>query len=214
MSYTYLFKYIAVGDSGVGKSCLLLQFTDKRFDETHNMTIGVDFGHRTVVVDHTPVKLQIWDTAGQEVFKSISRCYYRGAAAVLLVYDVTRRQSFDHVTTWLEDARNHSNNPHMVVMLVGNKCDMQSRRVIQFEEGAQFAAKHGLQFMETSAKTGYNVDEVFLRTAHLINNKVVQGHIDITNEAKHGVRLAEQFTILLPAATSSSCACALPRFAL
>jgi len=126
-SYAYLFKYIIIGDTGVGKSCLLLQFTDKRFQPVHDLTIGVEFGARMVTIDGKQIKLQIWDTAGQESFRSITRSYYRGAAGALLVYDITRRETFNHLTTWLEDARQHSNS-NMTIMLIGNKSDLESRR--------------------------------------------------------------------------------------
>merc|ERR1712226_894021 len=120
MSYAFLFKYIIIGDTGVGKSCLLLQFTDKRFQPVHDLTIGVEFGARMVNIDNKQIKLQIWDTAGQESFRSITRSYYRGAAGALLVYDITRRETFDHLATWLDDARQHSGS-NMVIMLIGNK---------------------------------------------------------------------------------------------
>ncbi|XP_068777793.1 ras-related protein Rab-2B isoform X3 [Struthio camelus] len=159
MSYAYLFKYIIIGDTGVGKSCLLLQFTDKRFQPVHDLTIGVEFGARMISVENKQIKLQIWDTAGQESFRSITRSYYRGAAGALLVYDITRRETFNHLTSWLEDARQHSSS-NMVIMLIGNKSDLESRRDVRKEEGEAFAREHGLVFMETSAKTAANVEEV------------------------------------------------------
>merc|ERR1712063_189343 len=152
LPYKYLFKYIIVGDTAVGKSCLLLQFTDKRFQPVHDLTIGVEFGSRTITIDDNQIKLQIWDTAGQESFRSITRSYYRGAAGALLVYDITRRDTFNHVSRWLEEARSNG-NPNMVVLLVGNKSDLDARRQVQRSEGEQFAEKHGLIFLETSAKT-------------------------------------------------------------
>nr|GLL47231.1 ras-related protein RABB1c [Ipomoea trifida] len=159
MSYAYLFKYIIIGDTGVGKSCLLLQFTDKRFQPVHDLTIGVEFGARMITIDNKPIKLQIWDTAGQESFRSITRSYYRGAAGALLVYDITRRETFNHLASWLEDARQHA-NANMTIMLIGNKCDLAHRRAVSTEEGEQFAKEHGLIFMEASAKTAQNVEEV------------------------------------------------------
>merc|ERR1712072_165860 len=107
MSYDYLFKYIIIGDTGVGKSCLLLQFTDRRFQPIHDLTIGVEFGARMITIDKKQIKLQIWDTAGQESFRSITRSYYRGAAGALLVYDITRRETFTHLTSWLEESKQH-----------------------------------------------------------------------------------------------------------
>merc|ERR1711897_90450 len=99
-----------IGDTGVGKSCLLLQFTDKRFRADHDLTIGVEFGARLITIEDKQIKLQIWDTAGQESFPSITRSYYRGASGALLVYDITRRDTFNHLTTWLDDARQHSSS--------------------------------------------------------------------------------------------------------
>ena len=175
--YYYLFKNIIVGDDGVGKSCLLLQFTDKRFQPVYDMTIGVEFGARQVAVDEKNIKLQIWDTAGKESFRSITRSYYRGAAGCLLVYDITRRESFQHLTTWVEDVRSHS-NPNMTIMLVANKTDLAAKRAVTREEGEQFARDHGLLFMETSAKTGSNVEEAFVALANKIHEKIELGVID------------------------------------
>lgn len=126
MSYAYILKFIIVGDSSVGKSCLLLQFTDNRFKQAHDLTIGVEFGARTLSIDkNTSIKLQIWDTAGQESFRSITRSYYRGAICSLLVYDITRRTSFQNVVRWLEEMREHAYSK-MLIILVGNKKDLDS----------------------------------------------------------------------------------------
>eukprot|EP00667_Euglena_gracilis_P019229 EG_transcript_20574 len=177
MVHDYLFKYIIIGDSGVGKSCLLLQFTDKRFEPVHDLTIGVEFGARMVTLGDKQVKLQIWDTAGQESFRSITRSYYRGASGALLVYDVTRRETFDHLQSWLDDARQNSNT-NMTIMLIGNKSDLEAKRQVATEEGQQFAEQHGLIFLETSAKTAHNVDEAFIGTANVIHEKIQKGLLD------------------------------------
>jgi len=165
-----LFKYIVVGDSAVGKSCLLFQFVDKKFQDQHELTIGVEFGSRAINIDSTNIKLQIWDTAGQEKFRSITRSYYRGAAGALLVYDITRRETFEHLSSWLEDCIKYSSQA-IVVMLIGNKSDLESLRQVTVEEGKGFAEKHGLHFMETSAKTSENVDEAFIKTAKEIYSR-------------------------------------------
>lgn len=192
-NYSYLFKYIIIGDSAVGKSCLLLQFTDHRFQAVHDLTVGVEFGARMVTIDKQQIKLQIWDTAGQESFRSITRSYYRGAAGALLVYDVTRRETFQHLGTWLEDARAHS-NPNMVIMLVGNKCDMpDDKRQVSKEEGEQFARERGLMFIETSAKEAINVEEAFQRPAQLIHQKLQQGVFDARNEL-NGIKIGPQYS--------------------
>jgi small GTP-binding protein len=163
-----------------GKSCLLLQFTDKRFTPVHDLTIGVEFGSRTLTIDGNQVKLQIWDTAGQEKFRSITRSYYRGAAGALLVYDITRRDTYEHLTSWLDDCRKYSNQ-NLTIMLVGNKSDLESRREVSREEGEAFAAKNGLFFLETSAKTAVNVEAAFLETARKIYEATEKGGLEWGN---------------------------------
>lgn len=182
MSYAYLFKYIIIGDTGVGKSCLLLQFTDKRFQPVHDLTIGVEFGARMIDIEQKQIKLQIWDTAGQESFRSITRSYYRGAAGALLVYDITRRETFNHLTRWLEEARQNA-NANMVILLVGNKLDMEQYRAVSYEEGAKFAEENGLIFLEASAKTAKNVEEAFVSTAAKIHSNIESGVCDPSNES-------------------------------
>ena len=171
----------------MGKSCLLLNFTDKRFQPLHDLTIGVEFGARMITVDSRQIKLQIWDTAGQESFRSITRSYYRGAAGALLVYDITRRETFNHLTRWLEEARQNSNS-NMVIMLIGNKSDLEQRRAVSTKEGEQFAKEHGLIFLETSAKTASNVETAFIQTAEKIYANILSGVYDPSNEA-HGIKM-------------------------
>ena len=143
------------------------------------MTLPTDQG--------TQVKLQIWDTAGQESFRSITRSYYRGAAGALLVYDITRRDTFAHLGQWLDEAKQHA-QPNMVILLIGNKNDLEDKRAVSTEEGQAFADEHGLLFMETSAKTAYNVEQAFLKTAEEIHGKIINGEIDVSNEA-HGIKV-------------------------
>jgi small GTP-binding protein len=204
----YIFKFIIIGDSSVGKSCISLQFIDKRFVAGRDVTIGVEFGSRSVTVEGNEIKIQIWDTAGQETFRSITRSYYRGAAAALLVYDVTRRDSFENVARWLEDAREH--NPQMCFVLVGNKIDIDpSRRQVSRDEGVAFARENGMLFLECSAKNDVNIDDCFLRPAHIVYEKLRKGEIDVNNESS-GVRLghaAGQSPSTSSAASSSSSSC-------
>ena len=158
VGYQYIFKYIIVGESSVGKSCLLLQFIDNRFKDSHDLTIGVDFGSKTIKLnDGTNVKVQIWDTAGQESFRSITRSYYRGSICALLCYDITRRQTFDNLVRWLNDMRDNAYSK-MIILLIGNKSDLKFEREVSTEEGQEFADKHNLIFYETSAKTAHNVE--------------------------------------------------------
>eukprot|EP00012_Vannella_robusta_P010621 CAMPEP_0206197832 /NCGR_PEP_ID=MMETSP0166-20121206/9280_1 /ASSEMBLY_ACC=CAM_ASM_000260 /TAXON_ID=95228 /ORGANISM="Vannella robusta, Strain DIVA3 518/3/11/1/6" /LENGTH=210 /DNA_ID=CAMNT_0053615577 /DNA_START=45 /DNA_END=677 /DNA_ORIENTATION=- len=176
--YEEIFKYIIIGDMGVGKSCLLHQFTEQKFIPDSPHTIGVEFGTRIIELGAKKIKLQIWDTAGQERFRAVTRSYYRGAAGALLVYDVTRRSTFNHLTSWLTDARNMT-NPNTVIMLIGNKSDLSSQRDVQYEEAKKFSDENGLIFMETSAKTGENVEEAFLKTAGMIFQRVQEGSVDL-----------------------------------
>jgi len=163
------------------------QFTDRRFTPIHDLTIGVEFGARIVTVEDKPLKLQIWDTAGQESFRSITRSYYRGAAGALLVYDITRKETFEHMLSWLQDARAHSNSD-MSIVLVGNKADLEHRREVSKESAEAFAKEHGLLFVETSAKNNVNVEEAFLSTAATIYQKVKAGDLDLSSE-RHGVKV-------------------------
>ncbi|KAJ2722616.1 Ras- protein Rab-2A [Coemansia sp. Benny D115] len=173
--------------AGSPASCLLLQFTDNRFLPSHDLTIGVEFGARMVNVDNKVIKLQIWDTAGQESFRSITRSYYRGAVGALLVYDITRRDTFEHVAIWLEDVRKHSNT-ETTIILIGNKCDLEAKRSVSREEGEKFASDNGLYFIETSAKTANNVEEAFVKTAQDVYEKIQQGVLVVNGEPS-GVKL-------------------------
>lgn len=185
-NYSYIFKYIIIGDMGVGKSCLLHQFTEKKFMADCPHTIGVEFGTRIIECSGQKIKLQIWDTAGQERFRAVTRSYYRGAAGALMVYDVTRRSTYNHLSSWLTDARNLT-NPNTVIFLIGNKCDLEAQRDVTFEEARQFAEENGLMFVEASAKTGDGVEEAFLETARKIYQNIQDGSLDL-NAAESGVQ--------------------------
>eukprot|EP00741_Cyanophora_paradoxa_P005644 tig00000923_g5471.t1 len=210
--FEYSFKYIIIGDMGVGKSCLLHQFTERKFHPDAPHTIGVEFGTRVVDVLGTHVKLQIWDTAGQERFRSVTKSYYRGAAGVLLVYDITRRSSFNHVSGWLTDAKNLT-NPKTVVMLIGNKADLHNREV-SYDEAQRFADENGCIFLETSAKSGDNVEECFIRTARTILQQLQSGSVDV-DPSMYGIQPGSNkahITIMPkheppPGGYASSCAC-------
>jgi len=155
-------KVILIGNSAVGKSSLLLRFCDRQwFPEERAMpTIGVDFRVSRMEVNGQKVKINIWDTAGQERFRTITASYYRGAQGVVLVYDVSNRESFRGISRWLEELEDHAQSD-IVKILVGNKVDMESSRVVSTEEGAGFAARNGCLFVEASAKTAEGVTEAF-----------------------------------------------------
>mmetsp|Transcript_5504 Transcript_5504/g.7026 ORF Transcript_5504/g.7026 Transcript_5504/m.7026 type:complete len:214 (-) Transcript_5504:91-732(-) len=173
--YDYLFKLVLIGDSGVGKSCLLLRFADDAFTESYISTIGVDFRFRTVKIDKKTVKLQIWDTAGQERFRTITSAYYRGADGIIMVYDVTSQDSFDHVNDWLKEVNRYAAEG-TCKLLVGNKSDRSADRVVTMEQAKEFADDIGVPFLETSAKSAANVEEAFLTMAgELIKQRLARG---------------------------------------
>eukprot|EP00056_Hartaetosiga_gracilis_P019607 m.15105 g.15105 ORF g.15105 m.15105 type:complete len:213 (-) comp7806_c0_seq2:152-790(-) len=185
-NYSYIFKYIIIGDMGVGKSCLLHQFTEKKFLTDCPHTIGVEFGTRIIEVSGQKIKLQIWDTAGQERFRAVTRSYYRGAAGALLVYDISRRSTYNRLQTWLNDCRALT-NPNTVIILIGNKSDLEDKRDVTHEEAQQFADQNGLVFLETSAKNGDNVEEAFTQAALKIFENIQNGSLDL-NAAESGVQ--------------------------
>lgn len=170
--YDYLFKLLLIGDSGVGKSCLLLRFSDDTYTESYISTIGVDFKIRTIDLDGKSVKLQIWDTAGQERFRTITSSYYRGAHGIIVVYDVTDMASFANVKQWLQEIDRYACES-VNKLLVGNKCDLITKKAVDFNTAREFADGLGIPFLETSAKTATNVDEAFTAMARQIIDRVV-----------------------------------------
>lgn len=176
--YDYTLKFIVVGESSVGKSNLMLQFTDNRFQPTHDLTIGVEFGTKLVSCNDTIYKIQIWDTAGQEAFRSITQSYYKGSIGCLLVYDITNRRTFNEVTKWLTDLRRLCDE-HTVIILVGNKVDLESEREVSYDEGMHFALDNDLVFFETSAKMGDNVQNSFNFAIQKIDDNIKSNVINI-----------------------------------
>ena len=167
-----LFKLIIIGDSGVGKSCFLLQFLEGDFKEDHNVTIGVEYGAKTIQVMGKTIKLQIWDTAGQESFRAITRSFYRNANAVILMYDLTRQETFDSLEDWIREIRLNS-DPDIIVFLVANMHDLADvEREVDTKAGEKFAQDKKLDgFTESSAKTAEHVTEVFVQLAEILEKK-------------------------------------------
>ncbi|XP_029963975.1 ras-related protein ORAB-1-like [Salarias fasciatus] len=169
--YDYLFKLLLIGDSGVGKSCLLLRFADDSYTDSYISTIGVDFKIRTVDMDGKTVKLQIWDTAGQERFRTITSSYYRGAHGIIIVYDVTEQESFDSVKRWLEEIERYACE-NVSRLLVGNKADLVGRKTVAAAAAQDLASSLNIPFMETSAKSSQNVERCFLAMASEIHQRL------------------------------------------
>ena len=181
VNFDYLFKYIIIGDAAVGKSNLLLRYAHGQFKPEYQLTIGVEFGAKNVEIRNKTYRIQISDTAGQENFRSITRAYYKNSVCALVVYDISSRDSFNNVSTWIEDCKNQS--PKTIFMvLVGNKSDLNDRRQVNTEEGQELADKYGIQFYETSAKTGENVDAIFYNSADEIAKKIDQNFYDLEND--------------------------------
>ena len=179
--YNYLFKYIIIGDPSVGKSNLLMKFAHNKFTEDYQATIGVEFGAKNISFDNQVYRIQIWDTAGQENFRSITRAYYKNSVCAMVVYDITSKNSFEHVQNWIDDIKNQSPKT-VLIILVGNKIDLEENRVISYDEGNEFATKNGLIFEETSAKTGVGIEEIFLKSAKEIAKRMEQGIYDLKSE--------------------------------
>ncbi|XP_075894262.1 ras-related protein Rab-8B [Nelusetta ayraudi] len=159
-TYDYLFKLLLIGDSGVGKTCLLFRFSEDSFNTTFISTIGIDFKIRTIELEGKRVKLQIWDTAGQERFRTITTAYYRGAMGIMLVYDICNEKSFENIKNWIRNIEEHASSD-VEKMILGNKCDMADRRQVSKDRGEKLAIDYGVKFMETSAKSSLNVEEAF-----------------------------------------------------
>lgn len=169
--YDYLFKLLLIGDSGVGKSCLLLRFADDTYTESYISTIGVDFKIRTIELDGKTIKLQIWDTAGQERFRTITSSYYRGAHGIIIVYDVTDADSFKNVRQWLQEIDRYAGDS-VNRLLVGNKSDLVAKKVVDFTTAKEFADQLNIPFLETSAKNATNVEQAFLTMASEIKKRM------------------------------------------
>jgi len=186
-NYSYLFKFIIIGDSNVGKSCLLLTFVDKRFRNEHEITIGVEFGSKIIELnDKSIIKLHIWDTAGQEYYRSITRAYYKGAIGALLVYDISDRKSFIHIIDWINEINIYS-HPNISLILIGNKSDLTSRQV-SYDEGLDLASKYNMLFIETSAKSSFNVDNAFYKLTQHIYNIIKSDNLHLIN-SNNGIKL-------------------------
>ena len=178
-SYDFLFKLILIGDSSVGKSNILLKYLKGQFDPNSKATVGVEFGTKNVEIKNKKIKIQIWDTAGQERYRSITSAYYKGAKGAFIVYDITRKNTFDNIDKWISDLKTNGDE-NLAIVLIGNKSDLEERREIQKDEGIKKSEEYKTAFMETSALNGDNIDKAF---DELIN-QIYQNNSSIIEEEK------------------------------
>mmetsp|Transcript_7641 Transcript_7641/g.15209 ORF Transcript_7641/g.15209 Transcript_7641/m.15209 type:complete len:202 (+) Transcript_7641:492-1097(+) len=171
--YDMQIKLLMIGDSGVGKTCLLLRYANDSFSPTFITTIGIDFKIKNVEIDQKRVKLQIWDTAGQERFRTITTSYFRGAQGILLVYDVTDRRSFESIRNWIAQIQQHA-DVHVNKILVGNKCDMTEEKAVSTAEGQALASEYGIGFFEASAKNDIMVEQSFISIAGAVKDRLIR----------------------------------------
>ncbi|MQM16064.1 hypothetical protein Taro_049020 [Colocasia esculenta] len=204
--YDYLFKVVLIGDSGVGKSNLLSRFTRNEFCLESKSTIGVEFATRTLRVEGKVIKAQIWDTAGQERYRAITSAYYRGAYGALLVYDVTKPTTFENVSRWLKELRDHADS-NIVIMLIGNKTDLKHLRAVATEDAQSFAEREGISFVETSALDATNVEKAFQMILTEIHRIISKKSLAASDESAGPVGgIKEGKTILVSGSEGNSTA--------
>lgn len=192
-----------IGDSGVGKTCILFRFSEDAYDTTFISTIGIDFKIRTIDLDGKKIKLQIWDTAGQERFRTITTAYYRGAMGIMLVYDITNEKSFENIKNWIRNIEENA-SADVEKMLLGNKCELEEKRQVSKERGEQLAVEYGIKFLETSAKAGTRVEEAFDTLARDIKAKM-EKKLEASNPPKSGHQLKATEPLRKPTNWLSRC---------
>jgi len=185
------FKLVLLGESAVGKSSLVLRFVKGQFHEYQESTIGAAFLTQTVCFDDTTVKFEIWDTAGQERYHSLAPMYYRGSQAAIVVYDITNPESFTRAKSWVKELHRQA-SANIVISLAGNKADLGNKRMVEYDEAQAYAEENGLLFMETSAKTAMNVNELFLAIAKKLPKNTDTQPGGGTSQKGHGIALNEQ----------------------
>ena|SRR3990167_31068 len=182
----YTIRLITIGDAGVGKSCMILRFTEDKFDHQKGSTVGVEYSTKDIEIEDTRIRLQLWDTAGQEQFKSITRSYYRSAAGAIIVFDLTNEESFLNVKKWVE-ATKEDGNPNMSMVLCGNKADLKNDRVVDATKAKALANEYGIEYIEVSALSNTNIQMAFNTVTYKIYNKVKSGKINV-NDQESGVK--------------------------
>ena len=185
--YSYSVKFIIVGDSSVGKSNILLRFSRNVFDPGHQATLGIEFANKHILYNNIDYLVQVWDTAGQENFRSVTRAYYKASAVAMVVYDITNEESFKNIQSWIRDCKDLA--PKTVqLILIGNKSDLEENRVITRERGEELAMENKMMFFETSALNGNGVEEAFQKSIESVDQKIRSGFYDLTNSSSQGIK--------------------------
>ena len=189
-AYAYQVKFIIVGDSGAGKSNIILRFTHNEFKGELFPTLGLEYEKKNLIYNNTDYLIQLWDTAGQENFKSITRGYYKGSAVAMIVYDITNEQSFSNVENWIRDCKDSAPSTALLV-LIGNKSDLEDKRVISKNSGEDLAIENNMMFFETSALNGNGVNDAFQKCIEIIDEKIKSGEYNLDdpdNMDRYGIK--------------------------
>jgi Ras-related protein Rab-11A len=192
-NYDYIYKIVLVGDSGVGKTNLLLRYLKNKFDQNSKATVGVEFGSKNITIDNSIVKAQVWDTAGQERYRSITSAYYKGSHGALVVYDVTKIESFNNIDKWISDLRNNTNEK-LVIMLIGNKIDLDKERTVKTEEGQEKSNENEVAYIETSALDSRNVEKAFESIVTKIHKTYINDNIKDMQTQSHQLQKGKNIT--------------------
>ena len=190
---SYSVKFIIVGDSSVGKSNILLRFSRNEFDSGHQATLGIEFANKHVIHNNVDYLVQIWDTAGQENFRSVTRAYYKASAVAMVVYDITKEESFSHIQSWMKDCKELAPST-VLIALIGNKSDLEEQRVITKERGENLARENNMMFFETSALNGNGIENAFKKCIEKVDKKIRNGDYNLSNldeMNKYGIKKIE-----------------------
>ena len=187
INFHYLLKFVIIGDSGVGKSNILLRYIYNSFSEEFKTTVGVEFGAKNIEIDKKVYRIQIWDTAGQENFRSIARAYYKNSVCACVVYDISKHSSFEDIQVWIDDCTKQTAKS-VLLFLIGNKNDLNDEREVSYEEGEAYAKAHKMMFLEASAKTGNNINEIFERSVKQSAKNIKNNVYDLENDSS-GIRI-------------------------
>ena len=187
INFNYLLKFVIIGDSGVGKSNILLRYIYNSFSDEFKTTVGVEFGAKNIEINKKVYRIQIWDTAGQENFRSIARAYYKNSVCACVVYDISSHSSFEDIQVWIDDCTKQTAKS-VLLFLIGNKNDLNDKREVSYEEGEAYAKAHKMLFLEASAKTGHNINAIFERSVKQIAKNIANNVYDLDNDSC-GIRI-------------------------